>query len=227
MRPHLHADAWITHNFMGWFDGFDVGSALSVCELAERDVEELCRLMTTRKWCLHPDLGIYMGRHSALNSYLLNILGAVCGIIGRRGGNIFPGMVMPLGYHADERNPKVWKTVVAKMPPAAAGSFPPSALPDEILTEVKKVGQDLDGLGVLLRVNPDIARALNAAFFHHLPVMPQGRDIAIIADGIEGYIGHAQLFALIDIGRAFEHMQSSGQHLCGFFRIVFIISESG
>jgi Rne/Rng family ribonuclease len=30
----------------------------------------------------------------------------------------------------------------------------------EILTEVRKVGQDLDGLGVLLRVNPDIARAL-------------------------------------------------------------------
>ena len=30
----------------------------------------------------------------------------------------------------------------------------------EILTEVKKVGPDLDGLGVLLRVNPDIARAL-------------------------------------------------------------------
>ncbi len=23
LRPHLHADAWITHNFMGWFDGFD------------------------------------------------------------------------------------------------------------------------------------------------------------------------------------------------------------
>ena len=30
----------------------------------------------------------------------------------------------------------------------------------EILTEVKKVAPDLDGLGVLLRVNPDIARAL-------------------------------------------------------------------
>ncbi len=30
----------------------------------------------------------------------------------------------------------------------------------EILTEVKKLGPDLDGLGVLLRVNPDIARAL-------------------------------------------------------------------
>src|SRR5262245_26068977 len=30
----------------------------------------------------------------------------------------------------------------------------------EILTELKKVGADLDGQGVLLRVNPDIARAL-------------------------------------------------------------------
>ena len=30
----------------------------------------------------------------------------------------------------------------------------------EILTELKKVGHDLDGQGVLLRVNPDIARAL-------------------------------------------------------------------
>ena len=30
----------------------------------------------------------------------------------------------------------------------------------EILTEMKKVGQELDGQGVLLRVNPDIARAL-------------------------------------------------------------------
>jgi ribonuclease G len=31
----------------------------------------------------------------------------------------------------------------------------------EILTEMKKIGPDLDGPGVLLRVNPDIARALN------------------------------------------------------------------
>ncbi len=30
----------------------------------------------------------------------------------------------------------------------------------EILTEVKKIGADLDGYGVVLRVNPEIARAL-------------------------------------------------------------------
>jgi anaerobic selenocysteine-containing dehydrogenase len=91
--------------------------------------------MTTRRWCLHPDLGIYMGRHSTLNSYLLNILGAICGIFGTRGGNIIPGMVMPMGFHADERDPKTWRTVTTQLPPAAAGSFPPAAMPEEILTD--------------------------------------------------------------------------------------------
>lgn len=133
--PYLsaHVEGW--DRIRGWFDGFDVSGALSVCELAEKDVEELCRLMTTRKWCLHPDLGIYMGRHSTLNSYLLQILGAVCGIFGVRGGNIFPGTVMPMGSHADERDPKTWRTIATNMPPAAAGSFPPAVVPEEILND--------------------------------------------------------------------------------------------
>ncbi len=128
-----HVEHWdeIKH----WFRGFDAKAAVAVCELEYDSVFELCRLMSTRRWSLHPDLGIYMGRHSTLNSYLLNILGAVCGIFGRRGGNVFPGMLMPLGFHADERNPNVWKTPVTGMPPVAAGAFPPSVLPEEILTD--------------------------------------------------------------------------------------------
>ncbi len=115
-----------------WFAGFDVEAAIAVCQLEYDQVVELCRLMTTRRWCMHPDLGIYMGRHSTLNSYLLNILGAVCGIFGVRGGNLIPGMVMPLGFHADERDPKTWRTIATNMPPAAAGSFPPAVVPEEI-----------------------------------------------------------------------------------------------
>jgi len=118
-----------------WFAGIDVEAAVAVCQLDYDQVVELCRLMTTRRWCMHPDLGIYMGRHSTLNSYLMNILGAICGIFGVRGGNLIPGMVMPLGFHADERNPKTWRTVATNMPPAAAGSFPPAVIPEEILNE--------------------------------------------------------------------------------------------
>ncbi|MCW7753116.1 molybdopterin-dependent oxidoreductase [Desulfobotulus sp. H1] len=130
-----HCEGWERIRF--WFENFDSRAALEVCGLAHETVHELCRLMATRRWSFHPDLGIYMGRHSTLNSYLLNVLGSVCGIFGQRGGNIIPGMVMPLGFHADERSEKVWKSAVTGMPPAAAGSFPCSILPEEILSDHK------------------------------------------------------------------------------------------
>jgi anaerobic selenocysteine-containing dehydrogenase len=128
-----HVEGW--DRIRAWFKGFDVRAALEVCMLEYAAVHELCRLMSTRRWCFHPDLGIYMGRHSTLNSYLMNILGAVCGIFCVRGGNVIPGMVMPLGFHADERNPKTWRTVTTGLPPAAAGSFPPAVVPEEILSD--------------------------------------------------------------------------------------------
>ncbi len=128
-----HVEGWPL--IRPWFAQFDTRAAVLVCELDYDQVRELCRLMSTRTWAFHQDLGIYMGRRSTLNSYLLNVLGAVCGIFGQRGGNCIPGMVMPLGYHADERDPRIWKTVATGMPPAAAGSFPPSVLAEEILTD--------------------------------------------------------------------------------------------
>jgi anaerobic selenocysteine-containing dehydrogenase len=128
-----HVDGW--ERIRPWFEDFDVAAALAVCKLEEQPVRELCRLMTTRRWCMHPDLGIYMGRHSTLNSYLMHVLGAICGIFGVRGGNVIPGMVSPLGFHADERHPKTWRTVATGMPPAAAGSFPPVVMPEEILSD--------------------------------------------------------------------------------------------
>ncbi len=118
-----------------WFQDFDVRGALDVCELDYDAVHRLCRLMATRRWAVHPDLGIFMGRRSTLNTYLMNILGAVCGIFGVPGGNVIPGMVMPIGFHADERKPETWRTVATGLPPAAAGSFPPAAMPEEILSD--------------------------------------------------------------------------------------------
>ena len=128
-----HVDGW--RKIRPWFEGFDAKSAAGLCEVDYHQVRELCRLMTTRRWSVHTDLGIYMGRHSTLNSYLVHILGAVCGIFCVRGGNVIPGMVMPMGYHADERNPDTWRTVTTHLPPAAAGSFPAAAMPEEILSD--------------------------------------------------------------------------------------------
>jgi anaerobic selenocysteine-containing dehydrogenase len=141
LREGWEATDYIRKNVQGWdeiknwFEDFNVESAVEVCQLNYNRVRELCRLMTTTRWCVHTDLGIYMGRHSTLSSYFVHILGAVCGIFGIRGGNIIPGMVMPMGFHADERDPKTWRTVTTQLPPAAAGSFPAAAIPEEILSD--------------------------------------------------------------------------------------------
>jgi anaerobic selenocysteine-containing dehydrogenase len=127
-----HVEGW--NKIQYWFERFDYRAAIKICQLDYEQIYELCRLMTIRRWCVHTDLGIYMGRHSTLNSYLINILGTVCGIFGQRGGNIIPGMVMPMGFHADERDPRTWRTVATQLPPVAAGSFPPAAMPEEIVS---------------------------------------------------------------------------------------------
>ncbi|MDO9514813.1 MAG: molybdopterin-dependent oxidoreductase [Syntrophales bacterium] len=118
-----------------WFERFDARAAVEVCQLDYDEVHDLSRLMTTKRWCIHPDLGIFMGRNSTLNSYLMAILMAICGVYGVRGGNIIPGMLVPMGRHADERDPKTWRTLATNMPPAASGSFPPSVMPEEILSD--------------------------------------------------------------------------------------------
>lgn len=119
-----------------WFSGFDVKKALEVCELDYEKVREVCRLLATRKWCMHTDLGIYMNRHSTAASYLHLLLSAVCGRICVPGGNVIPGQIMPLGAHTDERDPKTWRTVTTDFP-ALMGVFPPNVLPEEILSEHK------------------------------------------------------------------------------------------
>jgi anaerobic selenocysteine-containing dehydrogenase len=114
-----------------WFEGFDVDAALGVCDVDAGAVRELCRLLATRQWSIHSDLGILMNRHSTMTSYLELILLAVCGRIGVPGGNLFPGSLMPMGSHSDERDSRTWRTVATDFP-AIMGVYPPNVLPEEI-----------------------------------------------------------------------------------------------
>lgn len=117
-----------------WFQDFDIRKALEVCEVEYQDVKNLCKELSTRKWCMHFDLGVYMNRHSTLATYLYMVLAAVCGRVCVPGGNVIPGTLVPLGSHTDERNPKTWRTVTTNFP-ALNGAFPPNVLPEEIMSE--------------------------------------------------------------------------------------------
>jgi anaerobic selenocysteine-containing dehydrogenase len=137
-------DGWENKDYIekftaGWekvkplLEDFDARAALKTCRLDYDQVREISRLFATRKSTLRYDLGILMGRHSGLASYLAVILQAICGRIGVPGGAVFAGHMMPIGSHTDERNPKTWRTVATNSFPVA-GSFPPNVMPEEILS---------------------------------------------------------------------------------------------
>lgn len=117
-----------------WFEGFDARAALKVCELDYQRVRDVCHLLATRKSAMHPDLGVFMSRHSTATSCLGIILLAICGRIGVPGGNVIPGHLMPIGSHSDEREARTWRTVATDFP-AIMGVFPPNVVPEEILND--------------------------------------------------------------------------------------------
>ena len=136
LREGMHNQKYINENVDGfkemlpWFADFDVKAALKVCKLDYNQVFKVCREFTTRKSCLLDDLGILMNRHSALVSYLLVVLLAICGRIGVPGGNYLVGG----GARSDPSDPRTWRTLITDIP-AINGMFPPNVLPEEIMND--------------------------------------------------------------------------------------------
>lgn len=136
LREEMHSQAYIAEHVDGlgeilpWFTDFDVKAALKVCELDYGQVFKVCREFATRRSCLHDDLGVLMNRHSALVSYLLVVLLAICGRIGVPGGNYLIGG----GAGSDPNDPRTWRTVITDIP-AILGMFPPNVMPEEIMND--------------------------------------------------------------------------------------------
>jgi anaerobic selenocysteine-containing dehydrogenase len=116
------------------FRNFDIRAAIETCRLDYDQVRKVSRLYAIRKSSLRYDLGIFMGRHSGLSSYLIFILQAICGRLCVPGGNVINGHMMPIGSHTDERNPKIWRTVTTNSFPVC-GCFPPNVMPEEIMSD--------------------------------------------------------------------------------------------
>ena len=114
-----------------WFEGFDIDGALRVCGVPREQAEAFAHILTTKKWGMHQDLGLYFGRHSTLNSYLCLMLMAVCGTLLVPGGNVPPIRTVTLA-NSDEYDPKVWRLPVTGRFPVA-GMYPEGAFPDEVL----------------------------------------------------------------------------------------------
>jgi anaerobic selenocysteine-containing dehydrogenase len=123
-----HTDGF--NEILPWFTDFNIKAALRVCELDYDQVFQVCREFASRRSCLIDDLGILMNRHSALVSYLLVVLLAVCGRIGMPGGNYLVGG----GASSDPNDPRTWRTLITDIP-AINGMFPPNVLQEEIMND--------------------------------------------------------------------------------------------
>ncbi len=136
LKEGMHNQEYIDKHVNGfkeilpWFTGFNLNAALKVCELEYDQVFHVCQEFAKRQSCLRDDLGILMNRHSALVSYLLVVLLAICGRIGVPGGDYLAGGKR----YSDPDDPKTWRTAVTNIP-AIAGMFPPNVIPEEIAND--------------------------------------------------------------------------------------------
>ena len=114
-----------------WFKGFDIDAALEVCQVSREQTEKFARILTTKKWGMHRDLGLFFGRHSTASSYLCLLLAVVCGVALVKGGCVMPERVLYLD-NSDELDPKTWRTPVTNRFPVSC-VFPEGVFPDEVL----------------------------------------------------------------------------------------------
>lgn len=117
-----------------WFDSVDIEECFRVSGVSYESMEHFCRLLTTKKWGMHQDLGVFMGRHNTLNCYLLLILTVICGMAFVPGGCIVPECSISRGDSTDENDPKNWRAIKTGCF-QVMGCFPESIVPDEILND--------------------------------------------------------------------------------------------
>lgn len=113
-----------------WFINVDIEESLRVCGIPYQQAEELCRILTTKKWGMHQDLGIFCSRHNTLTCFLLLDLMAVCGMLLSQ-GNIVQDVSVARGDSSNERNPNTWRTVATNKFPVL-GVYPVAVIPEEI-----------------------------------------------------------------------------------------------
>ena len=93
-----------------WFEDFDVDKALDVCRVPKEQIMRFTRILCTKKWGVHPDLGLFFGRHATLSMYLLSVLMIITGNFLKPGTNTIANEYLSWGEYSDENTPGAWRT---------------------------------------------------------------------------------------------------------------------
>ena len=166
VREGLHDRAFLAQRCTGFAELEVALRALPVEDFARRadvplaDVERVARgFAQARAACVRIDLGLQQSLHSTLNSYLEKLLFLVTGNLGRRGGNNFHSLLLPILGNTDERSGRHRVTAHHGMFPIA-GLYPPNILPSEI----EHAGEDRLRALFVDSANPVMTGADTAAY---------------------------------------------------------------
>jgi len=162
-----YIDRWVGdfERIKPWFEDFDIEEALKVCRVPQKQIEEFCRVLVTRRWGMHQDLGLFCGRHSTLNSYLAITLMTVCGMTLVPGGNVVMESFTSRENMFHKEDPKTWRTVETGRFPVL-GVYPVGVIPAEILSDKPEhLRMMFTSLGNPVRSYPD-SKAMEEALKH-------------------------------------------------------------
>ena len=141
-----------------WFYTTDIEECFRVAGVTMEEMEKLAKILTTRKWGCHQDLGIFCGRHSTLGSYLIVMLEVLCGVALVPGATIIHEAWAERGetIHEDT-DPKIWRTPVTNRFPVLE-TFPSCVMPVEMLSDrPDRIRAAIRTLGSPMRSYPDSA----------------------------------------------------------------------
>ena len=138
-----------------WFKNVDIDGSLRICGVPRQQAEDFAKVLTTKKWGMHQDLGIFFGRHSTLDSYLCILLTVICGMALVPGGSIVPECVIERGTFCDENDPKTWRGPVTNRFPVM-NVYPVGIIPDEVMGDNEdRIRIMFTSMGNPLRSYPD------------------------------------------------------------------------
>ncbi len=117
-----------------WFKDVDIEACCKITGVPYSQLREFCKILTTKLWCMHQDLGVSMGRHSTLSPYMTKILICMCGVLCKPGGMVVYDGPFNVVHESDDEDPTVWQALESKTYPVNS-VYAEWCMPVEILSK--------------------------------------------------------------------------------------------
>ena len=137
-QDQQYLDKWCSdwHRAKGWYEGFNYKDAFALCQVSLEQMEKFARILTSKTWGVHPDVGLFFNRNSTVTLYMLLTLMAITGNLQVKGNLSMEGMA-DFGPQGNERDDGIFDRSIEGNRFPVVDTFPGIALFEDLFTERK------------------------------------------------------------------------------------------